>query len=453
LNSAGDDGAGLYNSTSSTLAPSAGDDGLYPSTSPNVVSVGGTRLTVDNDAYGSETGWSFAAPTNIVKNGGHSYSQTGSWASQSGGFSGTYSTAAGGSSCSAVWTIPVTATNTGHDNGTEVSATWTASVSNATDATYTIYDGSRASGTVLGTVVIDQTKAPVGTVVGSFQFQELGVFYAHLTSGNGTLTMVLNADSANGTVVADAIGSAPGSASTGGPSQIELEPSYQLPFQSTGFRTTPDVSFDAVGGVTCYQNGTLTYGNGGTSLSSPCFAGLIAIVNQGRVADGGTTLNSTANPTQTLQALYSLPAADFHDITAGYNGFSAQAGYDYVTGRGSPIANLLVPDLVSYAMPNRLVVSTQPPARVIVGRRFELRVTVEDPDGRIIGCNGNVTIALAENPGGGTLGGTLTATAVDGVASFSGLTVNAPGTGYEIEATANGLVTATTRAFNVRRRR
>ena len=33
-------------------------------------------------------------------------------------------------------------------------------------------------------------------------------------------------------------------------------------------------------------------------------------------------------------------------------------------------------------------------------------------------------MALANNPGGATLGGTLTATASDGVATFSGLTLN-----------------------------
>jgi hypothetical protein len=86
---------------------------------------------------------------------------------------------------------------------------------------------------------------------------------------------------------------------------------------------------------------------GGTSLGSPCWAGLIAIANQGLVADGDTTLNSTTNPTQTLHVLYSLPASDFHDITTGYNGYIAGPGYDEVTGRGTPIANLLIPDLVS----------------------------------------------------------------------------------------------------------
>ena len=98
LTASNDNGANVYPSPPSNPAPSAGNDGYYPATSPNVVSVGGTQLTVTNNAYGSETGWSFPAPASTVDNGSSSYTQTGTWTSQSGGFSGTYSTAAGGSS-------------------------------------------------------------------------------------------------------------------------------------------------------------------------------------------------------------------------------------------------------------------------------------------------------------------------------------------------------------------
>src|SRR5262249_32442498 len=153
-----------------------------------------------------------------------------------------------------------------------------------------------------------------------FQFQELGVFFPTLSSsGNGTLTVVLSAGTANGTLVADAIGASQAWASTGGPSPVELEPGYQLQVQNTGHRTTPDVSFDGSqnSGVTTFFKGGLTYGAFGTSLSSPCWAGLIAIANQGRVAYGGTTFNSPGDPTQVLEALYSLPSTDFHDITSG----------------------------------------------------------------------------------------------------------------------------------------
>ena len=114
---------------------------------------------------------------------------------------------------------------------------------------------------------------------------------------------------------------------------------------------------------------------GGTSLAAPSWAALIAIADQGRVAMGGTTLDG---PSQTLPALYSLPSTDFHDITAGNNGYYAAPGYDYVTGLGTPIANLLVPDLASYGLPDQLVVTAQPAGSVTAGSSFGLTVDVED---------------------------------------------------------------------------
>ena len=89
---------------------------------------------------------------------------------------------------------------------------------------------------------------------------------------------------------------------------------------------------------------------GGTSLSAPCWAGLVAIADQLCASQGLGTLDGR---TQTLPVLYALPAADFHDITTGSNGgFSAGPGYDLVTGRGTPIANLLVPALAGVTSPS-----------------------------------------------------------------------------------------------------
>ena len=82
----------------------------------------------------------------------------------------------------------------------------------------------------------------------------------------------------------------------------------------------------------------------GTSLAAPCWAGLIALADQMRVV---ADLPAWTGPTQTLPRLYSLPAADFHDITSGTTtgspNYTAAAGYDLVTGLGTPVANLLVP--------------------------------------------------------------------------------------------------------------
>ena len=89
---------------------------------------------------------------------------------------------------------------------------------------------------------------------------------------------------------------------------------------------------------------------GGTSLSAPAWAGLVALVNEGRAAAGEATLDSSS-PTETQQALYSLPQSDYNVITSGSNGYTANAGYNLVTGLGTPVANLLVGDLVAYQGP------------------------------------------------------------------------------------------------------
>ncbi len=139
--------------------------------------------------------------------------------------------------------------------------------------------------------------------------------------------------------------------SGGGKSAYEGEPSYQSGVQSSGWREIPDVSFDADpnSGVAVYDS--YDFGSsspwvqvGGTSVSSPCWAGLVAIGDQLRVAEGLTPMDG---PTQTLPMLYSMKAGDFHDITVGNNGYSAGPGYDMVTGIGSPVANNLLTDFVS----------------------------------------------------------------------------------------------------------
>ncbi len=161
--------------------------------------------------------------------------------------------------------------------------------------------------------------------------------------------------------------------SGGGFSHVFSKPDYQnsLPAGSTSIgsmRGVPDVAFqasagtgalvyislppDGLSGLHCTNNlpcSTGWYDIGGTSLSCPQFAGLVAIADQ--INGGGLGL---INP-----ALYKIGAdptrykADFYDITTGNNtadpsitGYPATTGWDPVTGLGTPDAANLVPDLV-----------------------------------------------------------------------------------------------------------
>jgi subtilase family serine protease len=144
------------------------------------------------------------------------------------------------------------------------------------------------------------------------------------------------------------------SGSGGGYSYYEAEPAFQQNVQRTGRRTNPDVAYDAnpSTGFVVRNSVGLTAGetgwwiSGGTSAGAPQWAGIIALADQARGVYGlGPLSNGQA-------AIYNLPGADFHDITGGSNGYAAHAGYDLVTGRGTPVVNRIVADLAAAANPS-----------------------------------------------------------------------------------------------------
>ncbi|MHC5541155.1 hypothetical protein ACYOEI_23275, partial [Singulisphaera rosea] len=98
----------------------------------------------------------------------------------------------------------------------------------------------------------------------------------------------------------------------------------------------------------------------------------------------------------------------------------------------------------------KLAITTQPPSSVKTGQAFSLTVTAKDANGNLDpNYNGPITLSLAANPGNGMLSGTLTVNAVHGVATFSGLSLNKPASGYLIKASATGLTAATSSAITV----
>jgi len=108
---------------------------------------------------------------------------------------------------------------------------------------------------------------------------------------------------------------------------------------------------------------------------------------------------------------------------------------------------------VAATVASQLVFSTQP-GNAAAGASLTpaVQVAVEDANGNVVTSdNSSVTVALGTNPGNGTLGGTLTMPAVDGVATFGNLSIDKVGTGYTLTAADAGLpgVSATSGGFNV----
>lgn len=79
-----------------------------------------------------------------------------------------------------------------------------------------------------------------------------------------------------------------------------------------------------------------------------------------------------------------------------------------------------------------------------------VRVAIQDAGGNTVAsATGAVTMAIGTNPGGGNLSGTTTVNAVNGVATFSTLAIDKAGTGYTLDASAAGLASTTSPAFDI----
>ena len=160
----------------------------------------------------------------------------------------------------------------------------------------------------------------------------------------------------------------------GGASIFFSKPSWQTGtgVPSDGARDVPDIALNASNTHDSYlycSQGSCVNGfrdpntnpangltaAGGTSFGAPTFAGILTILNQAT----GSAGQGNANPT--LYAVAASTPSAFHDITTGNNivpcgsgtpdcpttgtlqyGFSAGAGYDQVTGLGTPDVNALV---------------------------------------------------------------------------------------------------------------
>jgi subtilase family serine protease len=151
--------------------------------------------------------------------------------------------------------------------------------------------------------------------------------------------------------------------------------SVGAPGPNTTMRGVPDVAYQASSrtGVLVYMTESNTtnqagtgcgganpcstgwYVVGGTSASSPQWAGLIAMADQMAAIVHKPDLGYL-NPA--LYAIADNPAkyaADFYDVTVGNNqtssisGYSASKGWDAVSGLGTPNAAHLLPDLIAIA--------------------------------------------------------------------------------------------------------
>ena len=226
--------------------------------------------------------------------------------------------------------------------------TYTTSSQVTTDAQYfanlasagvTVFASSGDGGSTPGTNGGTDSTGPLQVETPSSDVNVTGV-------GGTSLTLATNGNESNESTW---------SFSGGGVSIYFSRPSWQT---GTGvptgsFRTVPDVACPAdpnTGAVLLY-NGAQTV-VGGTSWSSPTWAGYCALINQAR-SNAGLTPVGVLGP-----KIYPLiGTSNFRDVTSGSNSvgsssggkYGASTGYDQVTGIGVPLMQTLTQTLVGTA--------------------------------------------------------------------------------------------------------
>lgn len=219
----------------------------------------------------------------------------------------------------------------------------------------------------------------------------------------------------------------------GGQSAYVARPSYQTTAISSLFSATnrlvADVAFNANPYTGQYvavqpQGGSLSWiSAGGTSLSTPQWAGLLAVTNALRARAGAAEIGAPhAALYQRIAAVPGNYAAALMDVTSGNDGSctlcTARSGYDAPTGLGTPNASALLTQLTgaSSASTSTGTGTTTPSGAPVLsvsawsgkaGQRFTGSFGVTDPAGLAM------NIAVSGIPSGMTLalsGGTVTAT-------------------------------------------
>ncbi len=95
---------------------------------------------------------------------------------------------------------------------------------------------------------------------------------------------------------------------------------------------------------------------------------------------------------------------------------------------------------------------TVDPVNTVAGAAItpSVQVTALDAQGNVATAYvGNVTVAISNNAGPGTLSGTFTKAAVGGVATFADLSIDKVGTGYTLSANATGLDEGVSDTFDI----
>lgn len=290
-----------------------------------------------------------------------------------------------------------------------------------------------------GLAVSFPASIPEVTAVGGSEFNENGgTYWSSTNTANGASALSYIPEKAWNDSLAEGLIAGTG----GGASILYSKPAWQTGpgVPNDNARDVPDISLAASPFHDAFNlcTGGLCTPAGGTSVASPIFAGILALINQSLSTRGATGPAGLGNINPVLYQLGQSSSAAFHDIAVGNNivpcaggtpdcvngtlGYSTGPGYDPATGWGSVDAMNLVNAWNTTGAPTTLSVSANNTS-VTLSDQVQLTITVTPASGTVT-PTGTVfvnqtsvatvytAIAVSPNVTGASLLGTATLTPV-----------------------------------------
>ena len=327
-------------------------------------------------------------------------------------------------------------------------------LSTATSASFDITVGT-ATQLVFSVQPINTSASAAVTPAIKVQVQDAG---GNLVSTvTDPITLAINSNPGNGMLSGTLTVSAVNGEATFSDISIDKAGSgYTLDATASGLSTATSASFDiSVGAAT-----QLAYRVEPTNaVSTPPISPAIKVEvqdaggNQVVTATNPITLVINSNPGNgTLSGTLTVPAvageATFSDVSIDKrgSGYSLIATAPGLTSAVSEEFNIVASDEAI-----QLAFSVQPGDSVSQATLSPaIKVQVLDAGGNLVEtATDPITLAISNNPGGGTLAGTLTVAPVGGEATFNDLSMDKAGSGYSLMATTSGLSPATSADFDI----
>jgi hypothetical protein len=162
------------------------------------------------------------------------------------------------------------------------------------------------------------------------------------------------------------------------------------------------------------------------------------------VALGTNPSGSTLSGITTVAAINGVATFGNLSLNKQGTGYTLAVTSASVTGVTSSAFN------ITAGAPYRVLITQQPTNTVAGATLSPVQVTVLDPSGNVSTQATNaISVSIGNNPAGGTLSGTTTVNAVNGVANFTTLSVDRAGLNYTLVAGGSGLYADASVGFNV----